>query len=147
MADRIEKGPHIAIRIFDTDILIHLINRKSGFERIVRRMSGRSPGELRLSAITLFELRFGVSNGEFRAENEQALEELLDLFQADDFPCGAARDFGEIKAAFPAKGKAIGPYDMLIAAHARHIDATVVTNNEREFRRVPGLAVENWLKP
>jgi tRNA(fMet)-specific endonuclease VapC len=133
--------------IFDTDILIYLINRKPGFERVVRRMSGRSPGQLRLSAITLSELRFAVSNGAFRAENEQALGELLDLFQADDFPCAAARDFGEIKVALLAKGKAIGSYDMLIAAHARHIDATVVTNNEREFRRVPGLAVENWLKP
>ncbi len=135
------------IWMFDTDILIYLINRKSGFERIVRRMSGRSPGELRLSAITLAELRFGVAHGEFRAENEAVLEEFLDLFQADDFPCDAASDFGDIKTALFAKGKTIGPYDMLIAAHARHIGATLITNNEREFRRIPSLAVENWTKP
>jgi predicted nucleic acid-binding protein len=73
--------------MFDTDIMIHLINRKPGYERIARRMSGRSPGELLLSAV------------------------------------------------------------MLIASHARHVGASVVTNNEREFRRVPGLSVENWLKP
>jgi tRNA(fMet)-specific endonuclease VapC len=135
------------IWMFDTDILIYFVNRKPGFELIARRMSGRSPGELRLSAITLAELRFGIENGEFRAENRRALTDVLQLFQTDDLPSGAAQDFGEIKTALLRKGKAIGPYDMLIAAHARHIGATVVTNNEREFRRVPGLSVKNWLKP
>jgi tRNA(fMet)-specific endonuclease VapC len=134
------------IWMFDTDILIYFVNRKPGFELIARRMSGRSPGELRLSAITLAELRFGIENGEFRAENRRALTDVLQLFQTDDLPSGAAQDFGEIKTALLRKGKAIGPYDMLIAAHARHIGATVVTNNEREFRRVPGLSVQNWLK-
>jgi tRNA(fMet)-specific endonuclease VapC len=113
----------------------------------LRRMSGRSPGELRLSTITLAELKFGIENGEFRADNRRALTDVLQLFQTDDLPSGAAQDFGEIKTAPVRKGKAIGPYDMLIAAHARYIGATVVTNNEREFRRVPGLSVQNWLKP
>jgi tRNA(fMet)-specific endonuclease VapC len=135
------------IWMFDTDIMIHLVNRKPGYERIARRMSGRSPGELRLSAITVSELRFGAANGEFRKENEAALEELLELFELEDLPCDAAKDFAEIKVALLSKGKPIGPYDVLIASHARHISATVVTNNEREFRRVPALAVENWLKP
>ena len=135
------------IWMFDTDILIYFVNRKPGFEQIARRMSGRSPGELRLSAVTLAELTFGIENGEFRTENRRALTDVLPLFQTDDLPSGAAQDFGEIKTALLRKGKAIGPYDMLIAAHARHIGATVVTNNEREFRRVPGLAVQNWLKP
>lgn len=134
------------ICMFDTDIMIHLINHKPGYERIARRMSGRSPGELQLSAVTVSELRFGAANGEFRKENEAALEGLLDLFELEDFPCGAAEDFADIKTALLSKGKPIGAYDMLIAAHARHIAATVVTNNEREFRRVPGLSVENWLK-
>jgi tRNA(fMet)-specific endonuclease VapC len=135
------------IWMFDTDIMIHLVNRKQGYERIARRMSGRSPGELLLSAITVSELRFGAANGEFRKENEAALEDLFDLFELGDLPCGAAKDFAEIKTALLSKGKPIGPYDMLIASHARHISATVVTNNEGEFRRVPGLSVENWLKP
>lgn len=134
------------IWMFDTDIMIHLINRKPGYERIARRMSGRSPGELRLSAITVFELRFGVANGELRKENEAALDDLLGLFSLEDLPCAAATDFGDIKVALQSKGKPIGAYDLLIASHARHIGATVVTNNERELRRVPGLSVENWLK-
>lgn len=133
--------------MFDTDMMIHLVNRRPGYERIARRMSGRSPGELRLSAISVSELRFGAANGEFRKDNEAALEDLLDLFEPEDLPCAAAKDFAEIKTALLSKGKPIGPYDMLIASHARHIAATVVTNNEREFRRVPGLSVENWLKP
>ncbi len=135
------------ICILDTDTLVYLVNRKAGFERIARRMSGRSPGELRLSAITLAELRFGIENGEFHTENQQALTGLLEFLQADDFPGAAAQDYAEIRSALLAKGKPIGPYDLLIAAHARHIGATVVTNNEREFRRVPGLSVQNWLKP
>lgn len=133
--------------MFDTDIMIYLINRRPGYERVARRMSGRSPGELRLSAITVSELRFGVANGEFRKENDAALEDLLDLFQLEDFPTEAAQDFADIRTALVSRGRPIGPYDTLIASHARSLQATVVTNNEREFRRIPGLPVENWLKP
>lgn len=134
------------IWMLDTNILVYFANRGASFERIARRMSGRSPGEVRLSAITLSELRFGIENGEFRTENKATLDGLLEFIQADDFPVGAARDFAEIKVALVSAGKPIGPYDLLIAAHARHIGAVLVTNNEREFRRVPRLAVQNWLK-
>ena len=135
------------IWMLDTDILIYFTNHGPSFERIARRMSGRSPGEVRISAITLAELRFGIEKGEFRAENKAALDGLLEFVQVDGFPAGAARDFGEIKVALLSAGRPIGPYDLLIAAHARHIGAVLVTNNEREFRRVPRLAVQNWLKP
>ena len=111
-----------------------------------RRMSGRSPGEVRLSAITLAELRFGIEKGEFRAEDGKALEGLLELLQVDDFPGRAAQDYGEIRASLERSGRKIGPNDLLIAAHARRLGAVLVTNNEREFRRVPGLTVQNWLK-
>jgi len=134
------------IWMLDTNILVYFTNRKPGFEKIARRMSGRTPGEVRLSAITLAELRFGIARGEFRAQNEAALDGLLEFLQVDDFPAGAAGDFGEIKARWLSGGKPIGPYDLLIAAHARHIKAVLVTNNEREFRRVPGLSVQNWVK-
>lgn len=73
--------------------------------------------------------------------------QLLDLFELEDYPVAAARDFGEIRASLERNGRRIGPYDLLIAAHAPHVGATLVTNNEREFRRVPGLSVQNWLKP
>ena len=134
------------IWMLDTDILIFLTNRRPGFEKIARRMSGRSPGELRLSAVTLVELRFGIEKGAFRTQNKAALDGLLEILQADDFPAAAAQDFAEIKAHLLSGGKAIGPYDLLTAAHARHINAVLVTNNEAEFRRVPGLSVQNWVK-
>jgi tRNA(fMet)-specific endonuclease VapC len=134
------------IWMLDTNILVYFTNREPGFEKIARRMSGRSPGEVRLSSITLAELRFGIERGEFRTENKAALEGLLEFLQVDDFPAGAAQDFGEIKSALLSGGKPIGPYDLLIAAHARHIKAVLVTNNEREFRRVPRLSVQNWVK-
>ena len=134
------------IWMLDTNILMYFMNRKPGFERIARRMSGRSPGALRLSAITLAELRFGIERGEFKKENETALAGLLDLLQADDFPAAASADFGKIKAALASDGASIGPYDLLIAAHAKHIGATLVTNNEREFHRVAGLTIQNWAK-
>jgi len=134
------------IWMLDTNTLIHFISRKPNYERVARRMSGRSPGELRMSAITLAELHFGIAQSERKRENEATLEELLGLVQADDFPVGAARDFGVMRAVLSRRGRPIGPYDLLIAAHARHIGATLVTNDEREFRRVPGLAVQNWLR-
>lgn len=135
------------IWLLDTDTLAYLINRSPGSERIKRRLSGRSPGEVRLSAITLSEIQYGLARGDVTLERRQALDELIDLFQLEDYPAAAARDFGEIRAALERAGRRIGPYDLLIAAHARHLGAVLVTNNEREFRRVPGLTVQNWLKP
>ncbi|MGH8675277.1 MAG: PIN domain-containing protein [Burkholderiales bacterium] len=135
------------IWLLDTNTLGYLVNRSPGAERIKRRLSGRSPGELRLSAITLSEIHYGLARGDVSLERREAFSELLELFEVEAYPAAAARDFGEIRAALERAGKGIGPYDLLIAAHARHIRAVLVTNNEREFRRVPGLAVQNWLKP
>jgi tRNA(fMet)-specific endonuclease VapC len=135
------------IWMLDTDTVGHLINRAPGSEHVKRRISGRSPGEIRISAITVAEIHYGLAVGDVSEERRGALEEFLDLFQLDDFPVAAAAAYGEIRASLERSGRTIGPYDLLIAAHARCIQATLVTNNEREFRRVPGLAVQNWLKP
>ena len=135
------------IWLLDTDTIGYLVNRARGFERIKRRLSGRSPNELRLSAITVAEIRYGFAAGDVSVERREALEDFLALFQIDDFPALAADDYAVIRVRLERAGSKIGGYDMLIAAHARHIKATLVTNNEREFRRVPGLAVQNWLKP
>jgi tRNA(fMet)-specific endonuclease VapC len=102
---------------------------------------------VRLSAVTLSEVHYGLASGEVSLERRGALGELVELLQVDDYPAGAARHFGEIRVALERAGRRIGPYDLLIAAHARHVGAVLVTGNEREFRRVPGLAVQNWLKP
>lgn len=135
------------IWLLDTNTLAYLVNRSRGAERIKRRLSGRSPGEVRLSAITLSEIHYGLARGDVSLERREALAELIELFEVEDYPARAARDFGEIRSALERAGRRIGPYDLLIAAHARYLRAVLVTNNEREFRRVPGLAVQNWLKP
>lgn len=135
------------IWMLDTNTVGYLVNRGPGSNHIRRRISGRSPGEVRLSAITVAEIRYGFAAGDVSAERRDALDEFLDLFQLDDFPAAAAADYGEIRVALERAGRSIGPYDLLIAAHARHIKATLVTNNEAEFRRVPRLAVQNWTKP
>ncbi len=135
------------IWLLDTDTIGHLINGTRGSDHVKRRLSGRSPGELRLSAITWVEIRYGMEAGDVSIVRKETLEDFLALFQVDDFPATAADDYAEIRVALERKGTKIGSYDLLIAAHARHINATLVTGNEREFRRVPGLSVQNWLKP
>ncbi len=135
------------IWLLDTDTIGHLITGTRGSDHVKRRLSGRSPGELRLSAITWVEIRYGIEAGDVSIARKETLEDFLALFQVDDFPATAADDYAEIRVALERKGTKIGSYDLLIAAHARHINATLVTGNEREFRRVPGLSVQNWLKP
>jgi len=118
-----------------------------GSDHVKRRLSGRPPGELRLSAITWVETRYRIEAGDVSIAPKERLEDFLALFQVDDSPATAADDYAEIRVALERKGTKIGSYDLLIAAHARHINATLVTGNEREFRRVQGLSVQDWLKP
>jgi len=134
------------IWLLDTNTLIYFANRARGFELIARRMSGRSPGEVRMSSITLSELEYGVENSSHREENRAALDDLVALIQVDSYPHQAARHFAEIKAALRAKGRHTRPYDLLIGAHARALDATLVTNDLDDFRHMPGLRLMNWLK-
>jgi tRNA(fMet)-specific endonuclease VapC len=134
------------IWLLDTNTLIYFSNREPGFERIARRMSGRSPGEVRMSSITLSELEYGVENSRYREQNRAALDDLVALIQVDDYPQRAARHFAELKAALKAKGRHTKPYDLLIAAHAKALDATLVTNDLDDFRNMPGVRLTNWLR-
>ena len=135
------------IWLLDTNTLIYFANRATGFERIARRLSGRSPGEVRMSAVTLSELEYGVENSRHREENRAALDDLVALIEVDAYPHQAARHFAELKAALKAKGKQTKPYDLLIGEHARALDATLVTNATDDFRHMPGLRLVNWLRP
>lgn len=135
------------IWLLDTNTLIYFTNREKGFERIARRMSGRSPGEVRMSSITLSELEYGIEKSRLREQNRAALEDLVALVQVDAYPHEAARHFAEIKAALRAKGRQTKPYDLLIGAHARALGATLVTNDSEDFRHMPGLRLANWLRP
>ncbi|MBW7893612.1 MAG: type II toxin-antitoxin system VapC family toxin [Opitutaceae bacterium] len=111
---------------------------------LVRRMQESfSREELRLSVIVLAEREFGVLKGGTPAVRRkfQALEKLLPI---EPFTREDARHYAEIRRDLEARGQGIGPFDTLIAAQARRLDAIVITRNVREFARVPGLTVENW---
>lgn len=132
--------------LLDTNTLIYFANRAPGYERIARKISGRSPGEVRMSSISLAELEYGIENSSHREQNRAALSDLTALIDVDDFPAAAARDFGEIKAALKRQGRPTKPYDLLIGAHARAVGATLVTSDTDDFRHMPGLQLANWLK-
>ena len=131
--------------LLDTNICIHLINRRPGFEKILRRLSGRSFGEICISAITVSELGYGVAKSKRSSENAAALDEFLSRFELLDYPVAAAASYGRIRADLERAGKPIGNNDLLIAAHALTVDARIATSNTSEFERVRGLKVLDWL--
>jgi tRNA(fMet)-specific endonuclease VapC len=131
--------------LLDTDICVHLINRRAGCERVLRRISGRSVGEICISAVTVSELNYSVSKSARKSENAAQLEEFLSRFDLRDYPVEAAAVYGKIRVELERRGESIGGNDLLIAAHALAIGANVVTANLDEFRRVKGLKVLDWL--
>lgn len=129
--------------MLDTDSCIALIKRKPG--TILRRLMSLSPGEAGISAITLAELRYGVAKSTQNEKNRLALDEFLLPLEVADFDELAAASYGSVRAALEKAGTPIGPLDTQIGAHALSLGAILVTHNSREFRRIPGLAVEDWL--
>lgn len=129
--------------MLDTDICIHLINKRP--PKVLDRFHRNEVGDIGVSSVTVAELAYGVAkSGSER--NRAALEGFLLPLEIADFDQKAAWKYGDIRSALERAGKPIGPYDMQIAAHALALGCTVVTNNLREFRRVPGLKVENWTR-
>jgi len=112
--------------LLDTNICIYLIKRRP--ERVLHELAKQTVGEVGISTITAAELWHGVARSQ----------------SFEDFDSAAAIVYGQVRADLEKQGKPIGPFDTLIAAHALSLDATLVTNTEREFRRVPGLIVANW---
>ena len=129
--------------ILDTDMCIYLMNVRN--DALLERFEANS-GQIAISAITYAELAYGVAHSKRVKHNECELEAFthdLDVLPFDQ-PCGD--EYGGIRQALTKKGAMIGGNDLFIAAHARAIRAILVTNNEREFQRVPKLRLENWLK-
>lgn len=133
--------------LLDTDTCIYLINRRSGHERILRRIAGKTYGEVLISTITLAELRFGIARSTRTAHNRTKLELFLARFETALFDEAAAAAYGPLRAELQSRGTPIGPLDTLIAAHALGLKATLVSNNVREFSRVTELLLENWTAP
>jgi tRNA(fMet)-specific endonuclease VapC len=131
--------------MLDTNICIHAIKRNA--PEMVRRLERTSPEDVAISSVVAADLWTGVMKSRERARNEQALREFLAFVDVRDFPAEAARAYGEIRAELEAKGRSIGATDLLIAAHAVHERATLVTRNSDEFKRVDQLKVESWKEP
>ncbi len=128
--------------LLDTNICIYLIKQQS--TRVMDRFRSYSVGEIGISSITVSELWYGVEKSKRRATNAQALEQFLLPLMIAPFDDRAAEAYGEIRAALEREGQHIGAMDLLIAAHAVSLGLVLVTNNAREFSRVPDLIVENW---
>jgi tRNA(fMet)-specific endonuclease VapC len=131
--------------LLDTDISSHIMKRSN--DMVLRRLQRVAVGDVGISAITKSELEFGVEVSPRRPQDRAALDEYLRYVEVLDYPGEAARHYAQIRAALKAKGTIIGANDLFIAAHARSLGLTLVTNNTREFGRVTGLKLENWTKP
>ena len=129
--------------MLDTNSCIALIKRKPA--KILRKISSLTPGDVGLSAITLAELRYGVAKSAQKERNAEALAEFLLPMEIADFDEGAADAYGEIRAALEKAGTPIGPLDTQIGVHALSLGVVLVTHNIREFGRIPGLGVEDWI--
>lgn len=128
--------------MLDTDICIYLIKKRP--PKLLAEILRHPPTQLCLSSITVSELEFGVAKSTAPAKNRHALDLFLSSFEVASFDAAAARAYGPIRAGLERAGKPIGSMDLLIAAHAKSLKATVVTNNAREFSRVDGLKVATW---
>jgi len=128
--------------LLDTNICIALIKRKP--VQTIARLSALSVGDIGLSSITLAELQYGVVKSGQPERNRQALEEFLLPLEIAAFDRKAADIYGIVRAGLEKAGRPIGPLDTMIAAHALSLEATLVTNNTREFCRIPAFKIEDW---
>ena len=130
--------------LLDTDICIYVRQKKS--EKLLRRFHALQPGEAAISVITFGELLFGaIKRGTLAAEREKWLE-LVHLLPVLSLPVETSEKYGRIRADLEYAGRIIGNNDLWIAAHAMAAGLILVTNNEKGFRRVRGLRVQNWAR-
>ena len=130
--------------LLDTNICIYVIRRKP--LRVLARFTQQAVGEIGVSSITVGELAYGVQRSRDVGKNRSALEQFLLPLTILPFDRAAALEYGNVRASLAEQGRPSGPLDTLIGAQALASNLTLVTNNVREFRRIPGLAVENWAR-
>ncbi len=132
--------------LLDTDCCIYLMTGRDPYApRILRSLENLDLADhVVLSAITVSELVSGSTRGRFRRANLAVLDRFLLDFEVIPFDEAAARRAGAVRASLEAKGRPIGPYDLLIAGQALSAGAVLVSHNVREFRRVTGLRVDDW---
>jgi len=132
--------------LFDTNICIFLINKK--FEYLIDRVEKLGIEKIGISSITIAELEYGIakSDSTHKEENRIALLEFLLPFKFIDFNQNDAYEYGRIRQDLQSKGKIIGNMDILIGSQAVSRELILVTNNEKEFKRIENLKIENWIE-
>jgi tRNA(fMet)-specific endonuclease VapC len=134
-----------SLYLLDTDTCIFV--RKHKPESVRERLIEHGFDRVCLSVVTFYELSYGAEKHPHPIKARQQLREFLRPFEVLSWTPEAAAECAKIRARLEKAGRMMGPYDVQIAAHAKSLGYTVVTNNEREFRRVEGLTVENWCAP
>ena len=129
--------------MLDTNICIYAIKHMP--REVIERLNEHNPNEICISSVTYAELIQGVEKSKAVEKNRTTLTLLLADIEILPFDTGAAEGYGEIRAELERKGIPIGPLDMMIAGHAKSLGYTVVTNNIKEFDRIDGLRLENWV--
>lgn len=128
--------------MLDTDMSIYTIKRRPP---AIKRIFNSLISQMCISSVTLGELVCGAEKSAQRDRNLYDIEGFAARLDVVDFDSRAAYQFGQVKAELEQSGNTIGPYDMMIAGHARSLGLILVTNNDGEFRRVEGLRIQNWL--
>jgi len=129
--------------MLDTNICIYIIKNKP--TSVMQRFQEYNIGDISLSSITVSELYYGAYKSQYIEKNLLALEHFLQAFNILEYDLKASIEYGQIRASLEKKGNVIGGLDMQIAAHAKSLDMTLVTNNTKEFIRVNDLVIDNWV--
>ncbi len=132
--------------LFDTNAISALAHQRAGFDLLAARIDESRPGERGVSTITLSELQTMIAKANAPREKAARVWRILLNFRIFDFDEAAAFHAGRIRAHLEPRGLKLGPLDTLIAAHACSLGVVLVTDNVREFARVPDLACENWIR-
>ena len=131
--------------MLDTNTVVYVLNARPRHQAVIERFRQEDSRDMVVSSVTLAELRYGIEKSVQRDTNRSALRRLLGALNVVPFEERAANRYGAVRARLETEGQPIGPLDTMIAAHALCLDLTLVTNNTREFSRVHGLRVENWV--
>lgn len=130
--------------MLDTNICSYIIREKP--VRVLKKLRSFDITDIVISAITHSELEYGIARSSRRKANQQALTQFLSSLEILPYDDQAAVNYGQIRTHLEKKGAFIDAMDLLVGAHARSIPVTLVTNNLRGFRKIPGLRVENWAR-
>lgn len=130
--------------LIDTNICIYIMNKRP--TKVIQKFKQFDVGEICVSTITVSELQYGVVKSKNHRLNRQRVQEFLSPLEIIPYDESAANMYGDIRYQLEKRGEPIGPLDLMIAAHALSGNFVLVTNNEKEFKRIKQLKIENWAK-